>query len=343
MTLLRAALVGYGSAGRGIHGPLLRATGFEVPYVVTRDAERARAAGKELGARALADVGEVATRAGEVDVAVVASPTAAHVANALTLVEAGVPVVVDKPLGVDASSARRLVELAAARRVPLTVFHNRRWDSEHRTLARVLEDGRLGEVLRYEARFERWRPTPKDRWRERLPAAEGGGLLLDLGSHLVDGALTLFGPAVAVYAETAAVTTVGEDVVFLALTHASGVRSHLGATTLAGHPGPRARVLGTAGAYLVQDVDGEATAYGGWTDEAGTRGWLVTGDERTAVPRVPGEWGSFYRELADALRGEGGLPVAARDALAVMEVLDAAQRSAASGDVVRPVAPGGRS
>ncbi len=90
----------------------------------------------------------------------------------------------------------------------------------------------------------------------------------------------------------------------------------------------------------MQDVDGEATAYGGWTDEAGTRGWLVTGDERAAVP---GEWGSFYRDLADALRGEGGLPVAARDALAVMEVLDAAQRSAASGDVVRLVPPGGQS
>jgi predicted dehydrogenase len=126
-------------------------------------------------------------------------------------VAAGVPVVVDKPLGTDATSARRLVEAAESAGVPLTVFQNRRWDAEQLTLLRLVADGELGEVLRFERRWERWRPVPKDRWRENASPEHGGGLLLDLHSHLVDSAVQLLGPVVTVYAEVAARTTPAED------------------------------------------------------------------------------------------------------------------------------------
>jgi predicted dehydrogenase len=330
--------MGYGMAGHDFHGPLLRATdGLVVTHVVTSDP--ARVAGVHADFPAAVTVpraGDLWPLARDLDFVVLASPTAAHAAQALDAIAAGLPVVVDKPLGVDATEGRRVVEAAEAAGVSITVFQNRRWDSEHLTARRLLAEGVLGDVVRYEARYERWRPEPKQRWRENLPAAEGGGLLLDLQSHLVDGARNLFGPVVSVFAELAALTTVGEDVTFLALEHASGVRSHLGATSLAGAAGPRTRILGRAGSYLVANVGGEASAYDEWSDpDDAHRGWFVAGDERRAVPREPGDWSDFYPAVVSMLRGDAPPPVDPWDAVAVLEVLDAAQRSAREGVVVR--------
>ncbi|HEU4676679.1 MAG TPA: Gfo/Idh/MocA family oxidoreductase, partial [Motilibacteraceae bacterium] len=209
----------------------------------------------------------------------------------------------------------------------------RRWDGEHLTLQRLIDDGALGRVLRYEARFERWRPQPKDRWREQLPGDQGGGLLLDLQSHLVDGALALFGPAVDVLAELESVTTVGEDVTFLRLRHESGVVSHLSATSLAGAPGPRTRALGTEGSYVVAGVDDEPTPWAALSDAPGARGWLLRGDERRPVERTPGDWTAFYAAVVGWVRGEGPVPVDPADAVAALAVLDAARVSARTGQV----------
>lgn len=336
MSELRVGIVGYGTAGRGIHAPLLQAAeGLRVTTVVTGDPARAAVARDELDAQVVPTLDDLLGRADGLDLVVVASPTAAHVPNAMAVVEAGVAVVVDKPLGLSAEQARPLVERAREAAVPLGVFQNRRLDGEHATLRRLLGEGVLGEVLRYEARYERWRPQPKDRWKERLPTGEGGGLLLDLQSHLVDSALDLFGPVHAVYAEIEARTTTADDVTFLVLHHDSGVRSHLGATALAGAMGPRTRVLGTAGAYVVGAVDDEPVPYDGWLDAPGARGWLARGEERTPVRREPAGWDRFYPAVAAALRGQASLPATGEQGLAVLEVLDAAQRSAVTGDAVR--------
>jgi predicted dehydrogenase len=325
-------------AGRDFHAPLLRAAdGLRVTQVVTGDAARAAQAADDLpGVLVVSSVEELLADPTALDLMVVASPTAAHVDNATAGIERGVAVVVDKPLATDLSAARGLVRLAGERGVPLTVFQNRRWDAEHLTSRVVLASGVLGDVVRYEARYERWRPVPKSRWRENLPSDQGGGLLMDLQPHLVDGALDLFGPVRAVYAEVASVTTVGDDVAFLALEHATGVRSHLGATSLAGAPGPRTRILGRAGAYLVADTAGEPTAYGEWTDtDPGTRGWLVRGEDREPVPRAAGGWGDFYPAVAAMVRDGAAPPVDPEDAVSVLAVLDAARRSAREGTVVR--------
>lgn len=336
----RVALLGYGSAGRGIHAPLLAAAGAAPAVVVTGSPERAAQVAADLpGALVVPDL--PAALAAGVDLVVVASPSGAHVANALACLDAGTAVVVDKPLAVDEAGARAVAERARERGAALTVFQNRRWDDEHRTLARLLADGALGTVHRFERRWERWRPVPKDRWRENAPASEGGGILLDLGPHLVDAAAHLFGPVVGVYAETSAWTTRAEDEAFLALEHAGGVRSHLTASSVAAAPGPRTRVLGSTAAYVVTRFESEPPAFGGFDDAGGCTGWLVAGEQRSPVATAPGGHGDFYPAVLAALGADGpaarqaAMPVDPWDAVATARVLDAARTSAQEGRVVR--------
>lgn len=343
---LRAAIIGYGLAGAVFHGPLLAAApGFTVTSVVTRDPERAaQARAEHPGAEVVATAEEVWERAGALDLVVVAAPNAAHVPLARAAIDRGLAVVVDKPLAIDATAARELVEHARERGMPLTVFHNRRWDADQRTLRRLLDERRLGDVLRYESRFERWRPNrPAHVWRKSADPAAGGGELLDLGSHLVDQAVQLFGPVASVAAElSASEEGVPEDTIFLSLEHAGGMRSHLWASSRCAAPGPRLRVLGTEAAFLVEHEDvqeaalkaGERPGDGGrpWGEQPeGASGALVVGDERTAVAGERGAWDAFYPALGAALRGEGRLPVEPAEAVAVLAVLDAARVSAAEG------------
>ena len=336
MTSLRVGLVGYGSAGRGIHAPLILRAGLDIAAVVTANPERRAQVEAELpGAAVVRDLEALLHKAP--DVVVLASPSGVHAEQALACIAAGVPVVVDKPLAVDATQASHVVDAAEAAGVPLTVFQNRRYDAEHLTLRRLLAEGALGDVFRLERRWERWRPQPKDRWRENAPATDGGGILLDLHTHLVDSAVQLLGPVRGVYAEVAARTTPAEDDAFLACEHESGARSHLGALSLAAAPGPRTRVLGDRAAYVVTTFEEEATAFGGDLADVDPDhcGWLVSGEERVPVRREPGEHADFYRDLAAALRGERAVPVHPRDAVHVLAVVDAARVSAVQGRVVQ--------
>ena len=334
---IRVGLVGYGFAGREIHAGLLAAAGLPVTVVSTSHPDRRAAAlAEQPDAVVVADLDALLRLADRVDVVVLASPTGAHAEQAMACLDAGLPVVVDKPLGVDAAQAATIVAHAERVGGRLTVFQNRRWDAEQLTLRRLLAEGAIGEVLRFERRWERWRPVPKDRWRENAAAADGGGVLLDLHSHLVDSAIELFGPVTQVYAELAARTTFAEDDAFLALTHAGGVRSHLGALSLAAAPGPRTRVLGSTGAYVIATFEQEITAFASLadTDDEHT-GWLVRGESREPVRRAPGEHADFYRQAADWVRGEATAPVDPADAVQVLRVLDAARVSARDGAVVR--------
>jgi predicted dehydrogenase len=341
----RVGLVGYGGAGRVFHAPLLARAGLEVAVVATANPERAAQVHDDLpDARVVPDVDALLSTGG-IDLVVLASPTGVHVDQVHTVVDAGVPVVVDKPLGVDASSALEAVDAAAREGVPLTVFQNRRYDPEFRTLGSVLSQELVGDVVRAELRWERWRPVPKQRWRENASPQEGGGLLLDLFPHLVDQAYVLFGPVETVYAELSALTTVGEDTAFLSCRHTSGVVTHLGSTSLAAAPGPWLRLLGRSGAYLVGGLGDEPTAFSQWqAPDAEHLGWLVHGEgEPEPVARVPGDQADFYREVAAALGQDdpqSAMPVDPRDAVHALAVIDAARTSAASGRVVEVVTPG---
>jgi len=342
MASVRAALIGYGLAGEEFHGPLLeRAQAIELATIVTADPERARRArGDHPGARVVDSAERVWERADEHDLVVVATPNETHVPLASAAIERGLAVVVDKPLAVTAADARALVERAEAAGVPLAVFHNRRFDAEQRALRQLLSDGRLGRLLRVEARLERWASdSARTPWRRSGEAAAGGGILLDLGAHLVDQMLTLLGPVRSVYAEIDRRAGGVPDDVFLALRHRTGVRSHLWAADRV-VPGPRLRAVGSDATYLALEPDPQDAALraGHAPSSAAPSHWgrLLTGAGGAGepVPCPRDGWEAFYPAVAAAVRGEGEPPVSGREALAVAEVLDAAERSAASGQVV---------
>ncbi|TQL03894.1 Gfo/Idh/MocA family oxidoreductase [Cellulomonas sp. SLBN-39] len=345
MEPLRVGLVGYGGAGRGIHARLLREAGHHVTAVVTRS--RGEQVHQDWpDALVVPDVDALLAGVDALDLVVVASPTGEHEAHTAAALHAGAPVLVDKPLAPTTEAAQRLVDLATTLDGRLTVFHNRRWDPEQLTLRALLDAGALGRVHRFERRWERFRPEPQQRWKEQ--DVTSGGLLLDLGAHLVDSATQLFGPVRRVRAEIRSLTTPAPDDVFLALDHAPTepghhVVSHLWAGGLVGAPGPRTRVLGDRGAYLVTSFEGEPTPFAVLDDaqdggrrpgEAPHEGWLVRGAERTPVPRAPGGHADVYRAVARWLREDGPVPVDPRDAVTTARVLDAARSAATSGDAV---------
>jgi scyllo-inositol 2-dehydrogenase (NADP+) len=349
MEELRGAIIGHGLAGSVFHAPLIAATpGLRVGTVVTGNPERQAAARRAYpDSVVVSDADEVFGDPAAHDFVVVAAPNDAHVTLARRALDAGLPVVVDKPLAPTAVEARSLVEHAERRGVLITAFMNRRWDSDQLTLRRLLEEGRLGAVIRYESRLERWRPALAEpaKWREASAPETGGGILLDLGSHLVDQAMVLFGEVRRVYAELGNRRSGGaDDDDFLALEHGSGARSHLWASLLAAAPGPRLRVLGDRAAYVVTDVDGQEEALasgarpgddGAWGTEPREKwGELIRGEESETIPSVRGDWPRFYSEFARALREGSPPPVDPWDAVTGLEILDAARRSAATGTVV---------
>lgn len=346
---VRVGLVGYGLGGASFHAPFLATTpGIRLAAVVTSDPERSRRArAAHPDAEVLPDADALWARAGELDLVVLATPNRTHVSLARAALAEGIPVVVDKPLAPTAAEARELVDEARRRGLMLTVYQNRRWDGDFLTLRRLLDEGRLGRVLRFESRFERWRPRPKGGWRERGAPEEAGGLLFDLGAHLIDQALLLFGPAERVYAELDRRREGMEvdDDAFVAITHASGVRSHLWMSALAGQPGPRFRVLGDRAAWVKHGVEpqeerlraGERPG-DGWGEEPRERwGLLGAEDDLRPVPAEPGSYGRFYEGVRRALREGEVPPVAAADAVAALEVIEAAQEAALEGRVVEIV------
>ena len=220
----------------------------------------------------------------------------------------------DKPLALDAASAAALVDEFAAARVPLTVFQNRRWDGDFLTVRRLVESGTLGALTRFESRFERFRPELRDgAWRESGDAAEGGGLLLDLGAHLVDHALTLFGFPLRVYAEVD-VRRPGaqvDDDVFVALEHPGGVRSHLWMSAIAPAGGRFMRASGTRAGIETPGLDpqedqlaaGLRPGDANWGEGEPAR--LADADGERTLPIERGAYERFYAGVRDALRGDG--------------------------------------
>lgn len=344
---LRVGLLGYGLAGRVFHAPLITACpGLALAAVVTRSPERRAALHAACpDAVALDTPDELWARASDLDLVVVATPNRSHLPLAQAALRAGLPVVVDKPLAPSAAEARALIAEARARRRLLTVFQNRRWDGDFLTVRRLLAEGALGSVRRFESRFERWAPAPRPGWRESDDPAEAGGLLYDLGAHLVDQALQLFGPVRAVYAELdrRRPGVAVDDDVFVALTHASGTRSHLWMSKVAAQRGPRFRVLGERAAFTKYGLDGQEPAMAaggvpgspGWGQEPPER-WGLVGEEGTARP-VATEAGcylQFYEAVAAAVRDGAQVPVDPEDAAAALDIIEAARVSAERGQIV---------
>jgi predicted dehydrogenase len=265
---------------------------------------------------------------------------------ALAALEAGLPVVLDKPMAASAADGERVVAEAERRGLLLSVFQNRRWDGDFLTVRRLLAEGSLGPVVRFESRFERWRPERNPTaWRELGSAADAGGLLFDLGSHLIDQAMVLFGPPTSVYAEVdrrRAGAEVDDDT-FIALTHPGGERSHLWCSVTARLLGPRLRVLGLEGAYQKHGLDPQEDALASGADPSGA-GWGREPEERWGtladragerpVETEAGDYPAYYAGIVAALRDAGPPPVDPRDSVDGLRVIEAALRSARDGTVV---------
>jgi scyllo-inositol 2-dehydrogenase (NADP+) len=343
----RVGLVGYGLGGSTFHAPLISATpGLELTAIATSDPGRVQAAtARYPQARIVPAADQLFTMAPPLDLVVVSTPHHTHAPLAKAALAAGCHVVIDKPFAVTADEARELAALAARHGRLAIPFQNRRWDADVLTLQRLLREGALGTVHRFESRYERWRPTPKPRWTADGADARGEGLLLDLMVHLVDQALVLFGPARDVYAEFdrrhPQVQVV--DDVFVALTHANGVRSHLFCSATVGIGGPRFTVLGSAGTFVKHGMDPQEDALlagatpggAGWGREAETSwGRLGAADTVRTVESEPGDYPRFYAGVAHALATGTAPPVTAAEAVAMMDVLEAARVSARERRVV---------
>lgn len=335
---VRFGLVGYGTGGRIFHAPLLAsAANVDFLGVVTKSPERRKELANERpGVAAFDTIADLAAAGAEA--VAISTPAATHAELACEAIALGLHVVVDKPFAMDAESAGGVVAAAEGAGVLLSVYQNRRWDSDLRTVCKLMAEGALGGIRRFESRFERWAP-------DRRPPAAGGGTLLDFGSHLVDQALMLHGPAVRVYAEMRGSGELDDDF-FVALHHVSGVESHLWGSWRQGAPGPRLRVTGTTGTYIIDGIDGQEALLKAGKSPAGlgdrwgvepehTWGRLYHGETSAPVPTERGRWDQFYPAFALAVRGDATVPVEPADSLRAMTVLDAARRSARTGEAIR--------
>lgn len=345
----RIGLIGYGLAGSAFHAPLISSDPrLELTAIVTGNEASAAKARSLYPDTAIVAKADQLSGLG-VEAVVIATPNTSHAPLALEAISHGAHVVVDKPLALSPQQARELIAAAEEAGVLLTVFQNRRWDGDFLTVRSLIDSGSLGKVARFESRFERFRPQIKEGWRERVSPAEGGGLLFDLGAHLIDQAHVLFGPVTHVYAEVdttrAAATT--DDDVFVALTHASGVRSHLFMSAIAPDLGPRFRVLGTEAGYRVFGLDVQEAALRagdlrpgelpgpGWGEPA-EQDWGVLGDAAGSrpLPTLAGDYPRFYAEFAAALLDGAAIPVDPSDALTTLLIMDAARESSDSHSVI---------
>lgn len=346
-------LFGFGLAGRVFHAPLIDSVpGMRLAAVVTGNADRQAQVRSTFPEAEIIDSSEVAlARAGEFDLAIVASANVTHLPLSLACLDLGVHVVIDKPVAPDAAATQQIADRATAVGRLAIPFQNRRWDSDVRTLQRLMAEQPIGEVHRLESRIERMRPALKGGWRESSAPEDLGGVLLDFGAHLVDQALELMGPVVLVQATARSTRFPGtsNDDSQMLLTHASGAVSVLVSSQAAAFGGPRFTALGTTGGIRIDAADTQEDAIKAgrrpddgqpWGQEPSTSvaevRLLQDGALRDvpAVPLDPGGWDGYYPAVAAAIREGSPPPVSMADAVQNARVLDAAVASAASGAAI---------
>ncbi len=326
-------IAGYGLAGRFFHAPLLKGCGYEIAAVLTTNQMRKAQALEDFpDTKIVASIQELVLQ--KLDLIVVASANLVHADQAMTALSAGIPVVVDKPMGVNLHETQKIIELSQSLDVPVTTFFNRRWDSDALTIKQVIASGVLGDIHRMDSRFERFRPTVNgDSWRENMSAEDGGGQLLDLQPHLISTAIDWFGSAELVTSSVRSIRGAADDDSVLVLRHANGVMSYLSASAVAGAPGPRIRILGNKGALVINDLDpqeallraGKFPQDGVWSEPTTSAAFIHRGTEVEEIQGVPGNYALFYTAVASAISNGTAWPVSHQDALLVASIIDQAR------------------
>ena len=330
---MRVGIAGYGLAGRVFHAPLLKGCGYEVASILTSNPERiAQAKGDFPDAQIFPELDPFLDSG--LDLVVIASSNVAHLHQTRAALVRRIPTVVDKPMGRTVAEVKEMIKLSATNKTLLTTFFNRRWDSDSLTIKKLLITGELGQPFRFDGRFERFRPERNlASWRENLSPEDGGGLLLDLQSHLISTALDYFGPAQLVSASVRSIRGGSDDDVTVILKHDSGVDSYLAASAVSGAPGPRVRLLGSKGALVVNELDpqedalraGQIPVGGAWSTPMTSAAAIHRGDEVTSVDSVPGNYAAFYTLVKSAIESGSPAPVSLADALRVAEIIEEAR------------------
>ncbi|WP_035359274.1 Gfo/Idh/MocA family oxidoreductase [Edaphobacter aggregans] len=350
MQEIRVAVIGFGLAGRVFHAPFVSAVpGLKLEAIVQRRGDEAAKAYPK--ARILRSVDE-ALLDNSISLIVVGTPNETHFDLAKRALEAGKHVVIDKPFAASSAEARQLIELAAEKKLVLAPFHNRRWDGDFLTIRKLLSEGQLGRLVTFEWHFDRFRPLPREAtWKEA--SHDANGMLFDLGPHLVDQALALFGAPQAI---TASVRrdrdkTDIEDAFDITL-HYPRLQAICRATMLAAEQAPRFLLHGTRGSFRKYGVDPQEPALvGGATvpPMGDAREWLgepeaawgtlaVAPDPaepgilvRTKVKTELGDYRGFYANVRDAILGTGELAVSSEDGFRVIRLLEMARESSTKG------------
>lgn len=335
---IRAGVIGFGLGGKIFHAPFLRAIdGLELAAILQRHGDDA--------AQSYPDVPIVRTveellAQPELSLVVITTPPSTHFELAVQCLEAGKHVVIDKPFVPSSEQARRLIELAHARKLVLSAYQNRRWDGDFLTLQKLIADGELGRIVSLESRFERYHPglRPKT-WQEKnLP---GNGLLHDLAAHLADQSLVLFGTPEAVTADVRYIRdqTAVNDAFAIHL-HYPRLLVSLYASLLACAPGPRYVAHGTNGSYVKYGLDPQepvlksGAVLGGphWGEEPESAwGKLTTMQDGVAaertVPTLPGDYRRYYENVRDAILERAPLAVPGEQGWRVIRLLELAIES----------------
>jgi predicted dehydrogenase len=339
--MLRVGLVGFGMAGRVFHGPLLSSVeGIELAAVMERSSNHA--AERYPGITTYRSLDEMLGD-GSLNLFVVATPSATHYELARKVLEAGKNLLVDKPIAVQSAQIAELIKLAREKNLMLAPFQNRRWDGDYLTVKKLLTEKALGELVYFESRFDRWRPVaPTNRLWKEDPAS--GGVLLDLGTHLVDQALTLFGKPLAISADVLYERewVRANDGFEIRLRYA-GMTAVLGANSLSLPAGARFHLRGTKGNYWKHGLDPQEAALNAvtritdpkWGKEPQNEwGQLYVDVDRGVVTRpvetLTGDYRKYYEGIRDALAGKGQFPVRPEEAWRTVRVLEWAQESAES-------------
>jgi scyllo-inositol 2-dehydrogenase (NADP+) len=334
---MRAGIVGYGLAGRYFHAPTLVSAGFDVAAICARSLEKKAIAHEDFPNAILVNsIEELVDE--DLDLIVIASTNDVHSEHAQISISAGIATVVDKPMGRDYYETLALFDHAEMHNVPVTVFFNRLWDSDSLTIKKVITEGAIGRIFRADSRFERFRPELNpSAWRENVNADAGGGLLLDLQTHLVSTALDWFGPAQLVHASVREVRGAANDDVVLVLKHDSGVDSYLSASAIIGAPGPKLRLNGDKGSLVINELDrqeellrkGFKASFGKWlpSQEITTEARIHKGNDSFSYPGVPGSYPNFYQQVRSALEIGTDLPVSRDFALNVARIIDQAREN----------------
>ena len=338
---LKVGLIGYGYAGKTFHAPLIAAVpALQLVAVASSDAAKVHADWPDVAV--FATPAELIGR-DDLDLVVIATPNDTHHPLARAALLAGRHVVVDKPFTVALGDARELVALARRRRRVLSVFHNRRWDGDFMTLRQMIADGALGRVVEMSSHHDRYRPEVRQRWREG--AGPGAGRWFDLGPHLVDQALQLFGRprAIALERDLTRDGALADDWFHASLRY-DRLHVQLHAGMLVAASAPRFAVHGTLGSFVKDGLDAQEDALkagvrptwpprAGWGVDPGRASRVTRAADGAAfvesVQMLPGAHMAYFAGVAAAIRNEAPNPVPPEEALAVMELIELGIASAA--------------